>query len=127
MVLGRSGDPVGDTGHPGFRSALLSGSLRFVALAAGGRHTCGITTDSAAWCWGANDDGELGDGSLSASPAPVAVAGGFRFTAIAAGEDFSCGLTTTRRVYCWGANGAGQLGDGSFRPSAVPVRVAGQS
>jgi alpha-tubulin suppressor-like RCC1 family protein len=38
-------------------------------------HTCGIATDGFAYCWGANESGELGDGTTRDSPLPVKVAG----------------------------------------------------
>ena len=41
---------------------------------AGGEHSCGLTTDSRASCWGLNNDGEVGDGTtLTDRLTPVAV------------------------------------------------------
>jgi alpha-tubulin suppressor-like RCC1 family protein len=54
---------------------LVSGSLVFQALRAGGYHSCGITTspDRAAYCWGYNLYGQLGDGSIIDRWTPRAV------------------------------------------------------
>ena len=52
----------------------VSGNLNFSSMSAGGRHTCGITTNGAAYCWGQNQDGQLGDGLLTDSHVPVRVA-----------------------------------------------------
>lgn len=51
----------------------VAGGLRFTVLRAGGSHTCGLTREGAAFCWGLNDHGELGDGTGSTSMGPVQV------------------------------------------------------
>jgi alpha-tubulin suppressor-like RCC1 family protein len=89
-------------------------------------HTCGVTTDSLAYCWGAAGMiGSVTGGADRLSPTPVA--GGLHFSALKAGITHTCGVTTTGRVWCWGLNGNGQLGDGN-KPtgSAVPVEVRRQ-
>ncbi len=89
----------------------------FTAIAAGDRHTCALTSSGAAYCWGADYYGQLGDGSIQAtSNVPVPVAGGLRFNAIAVGELHTCALTSTGVAYCWGANWYGQLGNGTILP-----------
>ena len=105
----------------------VSGGLRFNVLAGGGAHTCGLTTDGTAYCWGANPDGELGTGNTQPTATPVAVAGGLTFASLAAGERHTCGITLAGVAYCWGLNASGELGvqtPGSA--SSVPVRVQGQ-
>ena len=94
-------------------------------LAAGLEHTCALTTGGAAYCWGRNDAGQLGDGSGTNTSTPVAVSGGLTFSAIAAGFWHTCGLTTAGAVYCWGYSDQGQLGNGSTTGSLAPVAVSG--
>jgi alpha-tubulin suppressor-like RCC1 family protein len=56
----------------------VSGGLSFAMLSAGGTydgHSCGVTTDGAAYCWGRNFEGQLGNGMTTASGVPVKVAG----------------------------------------------------
>jgi alpha-tubulin suppressor-like RCC1 family protein len=40
----------------------IAGDPRFVKLAGGNYHMCGLTADGALWCWGGNREGELGTG-----------------------------------------------------------------
>jgi alpha-tubulin suppressor-like RCC1 family protein len=100
----------------------VSGGLAFQALSAGDYHTCGLTTSGAAYCWGLNVSGQLGDGTTANRASPVAVSGGLVFQALRAGRYHTCGLTASGAGYCWGDNSSGQLGDGTgFRVSPVAV------
>jgi alpha-tubulin suppressor-like RCC1 family protein len=104
----------------------VAGGLTFRTISAGGQHSCGITTDSLAYCWGANTNGQLGDSSQIDRPSPVLVHGGLRFTEVHAGAAFTCGLTDGLVLYCWGDGTQGQLGRSFLASSSVPVTVAGQ-
>jgi alpha-tubulin suppressor-like RCC1 family protein len=84
-----------------------------------------VTTGEVAYCWGSNGFGELGDGTTTSHPTPVAVAGGLPFLQVSAGFRHTCGTTTSRAAYCWGIGGEGSLGDGTGNPSLIPVAVAG--
>ena len=100
-------------------------TLFFTQVSAGSNHTCGITSEKKAYCWGDNYEGQLGTGTtLVSSSKPVAVAGGLRFLQISAGAEFTCAIATTNKAYCWGNNGSGNLGTGGGS-SRSPVAVAG--
>jgi alpha-tubulin suppressor-like RCC1 family protein len=88
-------------------------------------HTCGVTSTGAGYCWGYNGDGQLGDGTMTNSATPEAVAGGLSFIAVNSGGGYTCGVTSSSVVYCWGNNALGQLGDGTTTNSVTPVAVAG--
>ena len=95
------------------------------SLAIGMDHACALTVEGDAYCWGENDLGQLGNGSTTASSAPVAVSGGHSFVEISAGLDNTCARTEGGDAYCWGAGRFGQLGNGDTIGSSVPVPVSG--
>ena len=104
----------------------VAGGIAFAMLSAGNYHTCGVSTDGAAYCWGSNYAGELGNPSVSdSSLVPIAVTGGYQFLTVSAGFFHTCGLTTDGSAYCWGANSEGQLGDGTLSERKVPAPVVG--
>ena len=54
-------------------------------IALGGSYTCALRSTGAAYCWGDNTSGQLGNGSFTMSATPLAVAGGLDFSALVAG------------------------------------------
>jgi len=101
------------------------GGLRFGTVSAGSDHACGIAAGGAAYCWGDNAYGELGDGTTVGKAAPVAVRGGLSFGALSTGAGHTCGVTNGGAVHCWGMNDSGQLGDGTTTDRITPVAVLG--
>jgi hypothetical protein len=89
----------------------VAGGHTFRQISAGGEHTCGVTTSGAAYCWGDNGAGQLGNNTFSYAPRPVV--GEFAFTQVDAGVDHTCALTPSGAAHCWGWNSDGQLGDGT--------------
>ncbi len=91
---------------------LVAGGLNFRQVSTGADHSCGVTTDDRAFCWGHNDGREFASATPAMSTTPVAVAPNMNFASISAGMAYSCGVTTSGAGYCWGSNGLGQTGDG---------------
>jgi alpha-tubulin suppressor-like RCC1 family protein len=106
--------------------AATSSPPSFAQISAGNGHSCGVTKEAVAYCWGGNGLGNLGDGTFTTRLAPAAVAGGLRFLEVRAGTSHTCGLTAGGQAYCWGDNSLGQLGDGTAPIGhQTPVEVAG--
>jgi alpha-tubulin suppressor-like RCC1 family protein len=103
----------------------LPPGTRITSMRAGCAHTVALTTTGHVLAWGANGDGQLGDGTTTNSPTPVTVKlpQGTTIKAIRAGCFHSLALTTTGRVLAWGFNGQGELGNGSTLSSDIPVMV----
>jgi alpha-tubulin suppressor-like RCC1 family protein len=105
--------------------AAVGAALTFRQVSGGADYTCGVTTDDLAYCWGINNLGQLGNGTLDNAAMPVAVSGGLHFRRVEAGGGHACGITTGDRAYCWGWNDLGQLGDGTRTDRSMPKEVAG--
>jgi len=102
----------------------LSGSVE--GLTAGADHTCAILSGGGVTCWGWNQSGQLGDGTLARRTSPVSVTNvNAPVQAVAAGVFHTCALPITGGVLCWGRNSEGQLGDGTYTNRAMPGAVSG--
>lgn len=103
------------------------------AIATGYTHTCAITDTGGVRCWGAGTDGQLGNGSNSATAStPVEVSGIGSTTDngavnLCAGLAHACALIEDGTVRCWGQGSSGQLGNAGTTASNTPVNVAGIS
>jgi alpha-tubulin suppressor-like RCC1 family protein len=105
----------------------VESGLTFKSVAVGWQHTCALTTDGSAHCWGDNRYGQLGVGTTDTliHAVPLAVLGNFKFEQLSLGGFYSCGVTTTHQALCWGLNATGALGDGTKTDRATPTPVAG--
>jgi len=99
----------------------------FGLISCGVEHTCGIKQGQAL-CWGLNEDGEMGDGTLKSKYVPTPVKGGGTWLQISAGDWHSCGLKSDRTAWCWGYNGDGRAGTGGKKDTLsqpTPVKTGG--
>jgi alpha-tubulin suppressor-like RCC1 family protein len=100
-----------------------------VALVVGGGHNCVLTASHRVTCWGANNYGQLGDGTTTNRATPVDVAGlPADVVTIAAGTGQTCALLAAGGMKCWGHDWYGELGDGTTGEGNVhpqPVDVQG--
>jgi alpha-tubulin suppressor-like RCC1 family protein len=95
-------------------------------IATGSLYTCAITEIGEVRCWGAGQNGELGDGSSLNRGTPTTVRGiNEPVVAIAGGSYHVCVVTLSGSVKCWGLNTQGQLGNNSQTASATPVDAVG--
>jgi alpha-tubulin suppressor-like RCC1 family protein len=121
---------------------IVAGGHTFVKIFAGTFHTCALTAAGAAYCWGRNDFGQLGNPVSAAVPAPTLVGTNVAFRSLSMGELYTCGVTgipnavigpsqSPGTIYCWGDNLFGQLGisttaSGGDSPTPTPTKVLGQ-
>lgn len=102
-----------------------AGSGGLIALATGVSHVCGLRPAGEAVCWGANDGGQLGDGTRTDRGSPVSVRTELLFSTLTAGSTHTCGLAGGGVPICWGQNLNGQVGDGSRIDQLSPRAVGG--
>ena len=94
---------------------LVLGDLVFKQISAGLEHTCGVTIEEEAFCWGEGANGRLGNGSTinRGNPTLVTSDDGLRFTSISAGSEHTCAVTDDQELYCWGSGANFRLGSDS--------------
>lgn len=102
----------------------VNGLVGVTAVAAGGEHALALLSNGKVMAWGANNSGQLGNGTTTKSDVPVEVSELSEVVAISAGEGFSLALLKSGAVKAWGENNLGQLGDGATTNSHVPVAVS---
>jgi alpha-tubulin suppressor-like RCC1 family protein len=94
-----------------FPAPVSTGTI-FLAVSAGGRHSCALAATSAVYCWGDNTNGQVGVGlPPGIVSTPSAVPG--TYIAISAGDHHTCALATGGQLVCWGGSDFGQVGDGN--------------
>lgn len=108
------GDGPGEMGDA-LVAVAFAGGRAARAIAAGGDHTCAILDDDSLVCWGANESGQLGQGSTAhlgdnepvSGIAAVPIGG---VLAVALGDAHTCAVTTAAQLVCFGNGGNGRLG-----------------
>lgn len=111
----------------GENTSQLKSNIKQVAL--GATHTCALTNDGRVLCWGSEQVGQLGDGTMqySSITEPTLVLGLGGVAEIELGHAFSCALGNNSNVSCWGSNEHGQIGDGTTSTRTTPTEIPGLS
>jgi alpha-tubulin suppressor-like RCC1 family protein len=97
-----------------------------VAVTGGEKHACLLRAGGVAYCWGNNDDEQLGSGVPGAgnSGAPARVVDApdhLKFIGSGATSSHTCAIRDDDQVVCWGLNNhTGQLGAPTFNDLRSP-------
>ena len=101
----------------------VSGLSGITAGGGGNGFSLALKSDGTVWAWGANNNGQLGDGTTTTRTTPVQVSGLTNAVAIAAGESHSLAVLADGTVVDWGYNDDAQLGDGYIKYKVLPVQI----
>jgi alpha-tubulin suppressor-like RCC1 family protein len=106
----------------------IAGLAGVTGIGVGGDHSCALASQMGkVWCWGGNEDGQLGDGTTTGRDEPVEASGLSTVAAVALGDLHTCAVIEAGTVKCWGDNEHGQLGDGTTTERHAPAEVTGVS
>ena len=95
----------------------------FISISTGFHHTCGIIDNNDLYCWGYNDNGQIGIGDIDYMNYPIPQFVDSNVIAVSTGNNHVCALYESQTVKCWGANSEGQLGTGYMANEATPTAI----
>ncbi len=89
-------------------------------------HYCAVADNDQMYCWGRNNDGQLGNGNTNNQSSPVQIAsvsGAGQWQTFSPGANHTCAIAANHQMYCWGDNSTGSLGNNTTTNSLTPVQV----
>jgi alpha-tubulin suppressor-like RCC1 family protein len=95
----------------------------FISISMGLYHTCGIIDNNDLYCWGYNDNGQLGIGTTDSQNYPTPQFVDSNVIAVSTGDNHACALYESQTIKCWGANTEGQLGTGNMYYQNTPTSI----
>ncbi|MGZ9108867.1 MAG: RCC1 domain-containing protein [Micavibrio sp.] len=105
---------------------IVSGGSTWKAVDVGGFSVCGIQSDDTLWCWGRNDNGQLGNGTSGADQTVPDPIGADAWKRVSVGSIHTCGIKMDNTAWCWGHDSGGELGNGGVAGNQLsPSAVAG--
>jgi alpha-tubulin suppressor-like RCC1 family protein len=98
----------------------------WASASAGGLHSCGVRKNGKLYCWGQDDQGQVGDGDqpTHSTTTPQRIGVHEDWANVSAGWLHSCGVRTIGKIYCWGLDNKNQIGNGSPTGNVIsPQRI----
>ena len=95
----------------------------FISISTGLFHTCGIIDNNDLYCWGYNDQGQLGIGTTEQTNYPIPQLVDSNVIGVSTGNNHACALYESQTIKCWGANSEGQLGTGNMFYQNTPTAI----
>ena len=95
----------------------------FISISTGLFHTCGIIDNNDLYCWGYNDQGQLGIGTTGQTNYPIPQFVDSNVIGVSTGNNHACALYESQTIKCWGANSEGQLGTGNMYYLNTPTAI----
>ncbi|MBL0226589.1 MAG: carboxypeptidase regulatory-like domain-containing protein [Geobacteraceae bacterium] len=95
----------------------------WLAVAAGNKHSLGITSDGRLYGWGDNTSGQTGLGSGIIASTPTQIGSATNWVSVDTIDSYALAVDSAGRLYSWGDNSAGQLGNGGYSTGYTPVQV----
>ena len=128
MIWPNKGGPVTDVEASSmyFITDVFPRSQTHKTFVAGEKHNLAIRENGSLWAWGANDHGQLGDGTTNTTATPKQISSG-PWVAVAAGLDFSLAIKSDGTLWAWGDDSQGQIGDGGTANVLTPKQVPGNN
>ena len=94
------------------------------SVSGGGAFTLVVKSDGTVWAFGLNNNGQIGDNTLTTRKSPQQVSGLTGIQAVVAGGVHSMAMTSGGGLYVWGDNLYGQVGDATTTDRKTPVLLA---
>lgn len=113
---------------------MAAGSDDAGSVSVGEQHTCVLKKDGTVWCWGRNNEGQLGIGFFTQKAESGGIRSSFNatqveditdVTALSAGFFHTCALRSDGTAWCWGRNKQGEVGSGTAKKYSKPMQVQG--
>ena len=100
--------------------ASKSDAVKMVCLNENGV-TAAVTEGGDLYCWGNNENGQVGNGTTTSQLTPIKILSNIRSVSLV--KKRSAAITENGDLYCWGNNENGQVGNGTTTNQLTPVKV----
>jgi alpha-tubulin suppressor-like RCC1 family protein len=122
--LGAMGDGSSTETHNVIRWPNLPQGKSAISLSSGWRHVCAIFDDFSLYCWGSNNNGQIGNGNKTNIFTPIQILdSSYQVVGVTTGQGTTCSWLRNGSALCWGDNAYGQIGNGNNTEMTTPTWV----